>query len=345
MPIILHSKIKKMITKRNDGKWLCDLQPGGRGGKRIKRIFKTQSEAKAFEIWAKAEHQQKPEWTPVKKDQRRLTDLCKTWFENHGKSLKDGANRQKKLLNICEKLGNPIASNFKPSDFADFRNKRIEEGASENTINHDHAYLKSVFSELIKTGEWAGDNPLKRVKPLKFDEREMSFLTDEQISELLLLLEQQKNIHVKLITKVCLSTGARWGEAEGLRLSQIVNHAIRFNQTKSGKIRTVPISADLEKELKEHYKTHGKAERLFEPSYNSFCNTVTQTSFTLPDGQATHVLRHTFASHFMMNGGNILTLQKLLGHSTLTMTMRYAHLAPDHLNEARDLNPISMRKK
>ena len=56
----------------------------------------------------------------------------------------------------------------------------------------------------------------------------------------------------------------------------------------------------------------------------------------------THVLRHTFASHFMMNGGNILALQKILGHSSLTMAMRYAHLAPDHLQEATALNPLAM---
>jgi site-specific recombinase XerD len=43
----------------------------------------------------------------------------------------------------------------------------------------------------------------------------------------------------------------------------------------------------------------------------------------------------------MMNGGNILVLQKILGHSSLVMTMRYAHLAPDHLKEARLLNPIA----
>lgn len=65
----------------------------------------------------------------------------------------------------------------------------------------------------------------------------------------------------------------------------------------------------------------------------------------LPRGQLTHVLRHTFASHFMMNGGNILVLQKLLGHSSLTMTMRYAHLAPDHLQEARMLNPLTCLKR
>lgn len=43
----------------------------------------------------------------------------------------------------------------------------------------------------------------------------------------------------------------------------------------------------------------------------------------------------------MMNGGNILALQKILGHSSITMTMRYAHLAPDHLEEAVTLNPVS----
>jgi integrase len=46
-----------------------------------------------------------------------------------------------------------------------------------------------------------------------------------------------------------------------------------------------------------------------------------------------HGLRHTFASHFMMSGGNILTLQKLLGHSSVAVTMKYAHLAPDFMRD------------
>jgi site-specific recombinase XerC len=52
-------------------------------------------------------------------------------------------------------------------------------------------------------------------------------------------------------------------------------------------------------------------------------------------------MRHTFASHFKINCGNILALQKILGHSSLAMTMRYAHLSPDHLVEARTLNPLT----
>jgi len=53
-----------------------------------------------------------------------------------------------------------------------------------------------------------------------------------------------------------------------------------------------------------------------------------------------HVLRHSFASYFIVNGGNILTLQKILGHSDIKMTMRYAHLAPDHLLDAVKFNPL-----
>jgi hypothetical protein len=44
-----------------------------------------------------------------------------------------------------------------------------------------------------------------------------------------------------------------------------------------------------------------------------------------------HALRHTFASHYVMGGGKIEVLQRLLGHATIAMTMRYAHLAPDYL--------------
>jgi site-specific recombinase XerD len=52
-------------------------------------------------------------------------------------------------------------------------------------------------------------------------------------------------------------------------------------------------------------------------------------------------LRHTFASHFIQNGGNIRTLQKILGRSSLAMTMRYAHLSPDHLADAVRLGPLA----
>jgi site-specific recombinase XerD len=55
----------------------------------------------------------------------------------------------------------------------------------------------------------------------------------------------------------------------------------------------------------------------------------------------THVMRHTFASHYIKNGGDVLELKQLLGHTTLEMTMRYAHLAPNKTDKVLKLNPIT----
>uniref|UniRef100_A0A5Q0TMT4 Tyrosine-type recombinase/integrase n=1 Tax=Vibrio algicola TaxID=2662262 RepID=A0A5Q0TMT4_9VIBR len=90
----------------------------------------------------------------------------------------------------------------------------------------------------------------------------------------------------------------------------------------------------------ELYKpTSGK---LFVECYTPFCYILkNKLGLELPSGQASHVLRHTFASHFMMNGGNILVLRDILGHADIAITMRYAHFAPDHLSDAVTKNPIA----
>lgn len=79
----------------------------------------------------------------------------------------------------------------------------------------------------------------------------------------------------------------------------------------------------------------------FSPCYKQFYRVIKLASIQLPEGQMTHVLRHTFASHFMMGGGNIIVLQRILGHSDIRVTMRYAHFAPDHLEDAIHLNPLA----
>jgi len=71
---------------------------------------------------------------------------------------------------------------------------------------------------------------------------------------------------------------------------------------------------------------------------------IERAGVILPKGQSTHVLRHTFASHFMMNGGKILVLQQILGHASITDTMKYAHLSPTHLEDEMRSNPLSTIK-
>ena len=71
----------------------------------------------------------------------------------------------------------------------------------------------------------------------------------------------------------------------------------------------------------------------------AFERAVNKADINLPKGQCSHVLRHTFASHFMMNGGNILVLQQILGHAKIEQTMVYAHFAPSHLEDAIKFGP------
>lgn len=80
---------------------------------------------------------------------------------------------------------------------------------------------------------------------------------------------------------------------------------------------------------------------MFHPCSQEFKKTLVLTDKQLAEGQKMHVLGHTFASHFMMNGGNILVLQRILGHVNIRETMRYAHFSPGHLEEAAMLNAIA----
>lgn len=331
-----------MTIKRSNSGWLVDLQPGGRGGKRFRKTFETKAEAKSWEAWLKTQVNQKADWAPDKRDNRKLIELIDTWFEHHGVGLRSGKNTYSRLTSLCTAMGNPTAETFNAGMFSEYRAKRLASGISANNLNREHAYLRSVFNELSRIGHWTKDNPLGKLRQFKIVERELSYLSLEQVNELLTSLSCSRNPHVMLISKICLATGARWSEVEELRISQVGKELIQFARTKSGKVRTVPIDIELEGQIRAHHKKHGELERVFRTAFTAFREAIERTAITLPSGQLTHALRHTFASHFMMSGGNILTLQRILGHASLTMTMRYAHLAPEHLQEAKALNPIAL---
>lgn len=321
--------------------WLVDSQPGGRGGKRFRKTFKTQAEAKAYEAWLTTQINQNSKWQPDKRDTRKLSELIELWYSHHGAGLKAGANTHSRLKLACSAMENPVADRFSVNTFATYRTKRLAVGITPNSVNREHAYLRAMFNELRRLGQWKKPNPLAELRQFKIQEREMSYLPLDQVRDLLQKLAEGKNRHSAMIAKVCLATGARWSEAENLEVKHVKNAQIQFAGTKSGRVRTIPIEVQFEKDLHDHHDKKETGQRLFAYAYSAFRDAVDRSGLILPNGQLTHVLRHTFASHFMMAGGNILVLQRALGHASLAMTMRYAHLAPDHLQEVLKLNPLS----
>lgn len=327
--------------KRSVSGWLVDVQPGGRGGQRYRKTFRTQAEAKQWETWLKANAVRNPEWQPEKKDTRKISELAKLWYDNHGKELRAGKNTYSRINLAIEAMGNPIASQFKETTFTEYRAGRLEQGITLNTVNREHAYLRAMINELKMLKIWKGANPLEGVKQFKIQENELRYLQNIEINKLLGQLSLSTNRHSLLITKICLATGARWSEAEDLRTSQVMSGKIQFARTKTNKARAVPVSQHIIADLGSHERPRTSTGRFFEYSLGAFREAIEKAEIVLPKGQMTHVLRHTFASHFMINGGNIIVLQRILGHVNLTTTMRYAHLAPTHLEEAKRLNPLA----
>lgn len=164
----------------------------------------------------------------------------------------------------------------------------------------------------------------------------MSYLTVEEIRTLLAECENSRSKDLTTVVKICLATGARWSEAEGLKGNQIRAGQIIYMKTKGKKKRAVPITAKLHAEL----PSSRKAQPLFAACHLAIRKALQRAGIETPAGQLTHVLRHTFASHFMMNGGNILVLQRILGHTDIKVTIRYAHFAPEYLAEALAFNPL-----
>ena len=103
------------------------------------------------------------------------------------------------------------------------------------------AGLRAVFNELKKLGHWKGVNPLSTLRQIKIAEKELSFLTLDQIGALLAEQEKSENPDALLITKLCLATAARWSEIETMTTSQLRNGQVHFARTKTGKNRDVPI--------------------------------------------------------------------------------------------------------
>ncbi|MTW57881.1 tyrosine-type recombinase/integrase [Citrobacter sp. JL976] len=326
------------VRKLPSKKWLCECYPHGANGKRIRKQFATKGEALSFE----RRQMNYASVLAVGENRQTLSDLVSRWYEMHGKSLTSGDERKVKLDAMCERLGNPVALTFSKNTFAIYRERRLngewnqkgKKQLSEATVNREQSYLHAVFSELKRLGEWSGENPLDGIRQFREGDQELSFLYQDEIERLLTACDESTNKDLGIIVRICLATGARWSEAQDLRQSQILPGRLTYIQTKSKKNRTVPISDKLQNLLPK------KRGCLFSPAYESFKSALKRANIELPRGQCTHVLRHTFASHFMMRGGNILVLQQILGHSTITMTMKYAHFAPDHLDAALMLNPF-----
>lgn len=318
------------IKKLDDGRYLVDVRPKGSLGKRIRKKFTHKSLAQNYENYVLSTMHEK-EWVRKPPDRRTLLELVEKWWHYHGRSHKYGESYKKRLEKIDRDMGHPRAYEITKGFLFAYRARRQQEGVTPKTVNRDLVILSGVFRILIEVEEYHHANPLSGLKKLKAPSKGMGFLSSDEIEMLLSELDDED----RKITIFCLHTGARWGEAEGLRVEHVIGNRALFIETKTDIERAVPIS----QELADLILTK-KSGRVFDSNYTRVREVLKRVKPDLPKGQAVHVLRHTFATHFMMNGGSIITLQRILGHKDIKQTMVYAHFAPDYLADAIRFNPM-----
>lgn len=319
------------ITKKNK-RWYADIRPSGREGKRYRKQFDTKSEAESWQRHIISIHNQK-EWIDKPKETRKLSELTELWWHYHAQHLKRAPAYLARVKKLCRMLNDPATHEITTPLLADFQARRLSK-INAATYNRDMVSLSNIYTVLKEKELIHCDNPfanlgIKEVAP------DLSFLSIEEIK---LVLSHLNGAHL-LIAKICLSTGARFIEAQTLNFSNVLKDKITFTDTKNGRPRTVPISFELYSELET--LANGHSGRLFDDCYNDFLKKFKQLDIHLKKGQVTHVMRHSFASHYIINGGNLLNLQKILGHSNILITMKYAHLSPDYLKDVLEKNPLN----
>ncbi len=210
------------------------------------------------------------------------------------------------------------------------------------SVNRGLACLKHMFTKAVDW-EMVSEDVAKRVKKVKLTEennRRLRYLSSEESDRLLTCCDR----YLREIVTFALHTGCRRGEILGLTWDQVdLKHGfILLDVTKSGKRREIPINVTVRGVLQEIIRRldsphvfvnpeTGKRYQDVKRSFGTACRKAGLKDFHF------HDLRHTFASQLVMNGVDITTVSKLLGHNSLTMTLRYAHLAPNHLQNAVDV--------
>ena len=289
-----------------------------------------------------------------KKERIKFTKFSSHWLETHSKAKNKSSTYRANFLRLKKHLvpffGDKFLDGITPLLIDQFIGEKKSE-ISPATINRCLSLLSKILNDAVRWG-YLRENPSKLVSKLDEPEQGFSYLKAEQVKS---LLENATPVS-KPILMFALYTGMRKGEILALRWEHIdCNQRIitveetTEGSTKSKKVRYVPINPNLLVELRK-WKLKSRSEYVFPgPDGNmrkdfrdALENALKRAG--LPRIRV-HDLRHTFAANFMMSGGNILSLQKILGHSTLQMTMRYAHLAPELLHKEMEKINLGLERE
>ncbi len=224
-----------------------------------------------------------------------------------------------------------------PAFLEKYKQSRVDKIANQ-TINYELKVLNIIFNFAIKM-KYIKENPVKEVSNIRVMKKKLPrFLSKKEINQLL----GECVPDLKDIILFLLNTGLRIGELRHLTWEDVnwEKRTIRITakedwSPKAKQEREIPLNKIAYRILNAMQDRQGYifatktdfAHSIYR-RFKMICKEVGIKNIDL------HTLRHTFASHLVMQGVDILTVSKLLGHSSVMMTEKYAHLAQEHLRQA-----------
>ena len=275
-----------------------------------------------------------------------LAEKYQQWMQNRHRSA---STKEYRIRDMISHFGALPLRRFNTQLAEQYQTALMERGLKPASANKNISILKAMFKKAVEW-EMVEEEVHKRVskaKLLRENNRRLRYLSKEECQELV----KACDAHLRPIVVTALNTGMRRGEILSLiwDRADLKHGFILLDVTKNGERREIPINETLRATLQNLTRRLDVPHVFFDPntgqpyqsvkkSFQSACRRAKIQDFHF------HDLRHTFASHLVMAGVDLTTVKELLGHKSLTMTLRYAHLAPAHKIKAVDILDNALNK-
>jgi len=324
-------------------------EPGKFKRKRIRQSFPTKKQAQAELTSRDYTIQQGTYEDPRKYQNFTLEQLTDLYTETHQHQRGFATSKKYHIQKIKEHFGTehlPIGINYAAVSLfrAHLQQTPNKHGKPRKpaTINRTLSTLRHMMGKAV---EWdmLRQNPFEKGAKLhlKEDNLILRFLSEDEIESLLAVCTGNM-VYLNDIITCAINTGMRKMEILTLKWDQIKNGQI-YVTGKGEKPREIPVSEDAKALFKGIRKREGLRSKyvftyhgkpIADNVKNGFKSALRKAGIT---NCRFHDLRHTFSSHFVMRGGDLKTLQEILGHADIKTTMRYAHLSQQHKANAINL--------
>jgi integrase len=316
-------------------------------------VTKTFSSKNLADKWARKTELEIEEGTYIEKQEsakHTVINLVDRYIKEDIDKLSenDRLARHTQLTWWKNEIGSLTLNRVSPSRLVECRNKlKTEIGKigkskgktrSGSTVNRYIAALSAVFGIAATEWQWVKDNPFAQVRREKESDGRTRFLSHEEREKLLGSCKTSTSPNLYIITILALSTGMRQAEIMTLKWSQVnfERNSITLFKTKNGETRVVPLVGMIKSLLHDHGKVRSmKNLFVFQGRHHSSANfprKAWMTALTKAgiEDFTFHDCRHSAASELAMNGASLHEIAAVLGHKTLAMVQRYAHLSEQH---------------